>query len=67
MLAKIDFYNIDNGYFGNIKKKVWLRITKNDLQLGGKVIKRDGDRLKTIGVKMKTLIKKLEFDFFYTQ
>tara|TARA_A100001015_G_C14792390_1_gene633594 strand:+ start:121 stop:915 length:795 start_codon:yes stop_codon:yes gene_type:complete len=49
----IDYYNIDNGYFGNFKKKIWFRVTKNNLQLSGSLIKRKGDRVKLAGVGLK--------------
>ena len=42
------FYAIDTGYFGNIRKKVWHRVTKNNLQNLGPVIERPDDRLKKI-------------------
>lgn len=46
-----DFFYMDTGYFGNGKKKVYHRITKNDVQNFGPVIDRPGDRLSTTGVK----------------
>ena len=46
-----DFYYIDTGYFGNGKKKLYHRITRNDVQWFGPVVERPGDRLKTTGVK----------------
>jgi len=44
-----DFYAIDTGYFGNDKKKLWHRITKNSLQNLGPIVDRPADRLKLIG------------------
>jgi hypothetical protein len=40
-----DFYYIDTGYFGNVSKKIYHRITKNDMQNLGPVISRPRDRL----------------------
>jgi hypothetical protein len=49
-----DFYYIDTGYFGNIgKRKLYHRITKNDVQYFGPVIDRPRDRLEITGVTVK--------------
>jgi hypothetical protein len=48
-----DFYYIDTGYFGNGKKKLYHRITKNDVQNFGPVIERPGDRFERTGVQLK--------------
>jgi hypothetical protein len=48
-----DFYYIDTGYFGNGKKKLYHRITKNDVQNFGPVIERPNDRLDRTGVRLK--------------
>jgi hypothetical protein len=48
-----DFYYIDTGYFGNGKKKLYHRITKNDVQNFGPVIDRPSDRLDRTGVRPK--------------
>jgi hypothetical protein len=50
-----DFYYIDTGYFGNGKKKLYHRITKNDVQWFGPIIERPGDRLTATGVKLKKM------------
>jgi hypothetical protein len=44
-----DFYYMDTGYFGNGKRKLYHRITKNDVQNFGPIIDRPGDRLKATG------------------
>ena len=41
-----DYYYIDTGYFGNDKKKLYHRITKNAMQNTGPIIERPFDRLK---------------------
>ena len=50
-----DFYYIDTGYFGNGKKKLYHRITRNDVQWFGPVIERPGDRLDQTGVRPKKM------------
>lgn len=44
-----DFYYIDTGYFGNAKRKLYHRITKNHLQNIGPIINRPRDRLSATG------------------
>jgi lipopolysaccharide biosynthesis glycosyltransferase len=44
-----DFYYIDTGYFGNGRKKVYHRITKNNMQYLGPVQHRPRDRLAATG------------------
>lgn len=46
-----DFYYIDTGYFGNGKKKLYHRITKNNMQWLGPIIDRPSDRLSQTGVR----------------
>lgn len=48
-----DFYYIDTGYFGNGKKKLYHRITKNNVQNFGPIVERPSDRLDRTGVKIK--------------
>jgi hypothetical protein len=48
-----DFYYIDTGYFGNSKKKLYHRITKNDVQNFGPVIERPADRFERTGIRLK--------------
>ena len=48
-----DFYYIDTGYFGNGKKKLYHRITKNDVQQFGPVVDRPADRFERTGVSPK--------------
>jgi hypothetical protein len=47
-----DFYYIDTGYFGNGKKKLYHRITRNDVQWFGPIVERPSDRLERTGVKL---------------
>ena len=48
-----NFYYIDTGYFGNGKKKLYHRITRNDVQNVGPVISRPRDRLAATGWQPK--------------
>jgi hypothetical protein len=47
-----DFYYIDTGYFGNGKKKLYHRITKNDVQNFGPIIERPADRFERTGIQL---------------
>lgn len=51
--ANRDFYYIDTGYFGNGRKKLYHRITKNDMQNIGPVIHRPRDRLSVTGYQAR--------------
>ena len=44
-----DYYYIDTGYFGNGRKKLYHRITKNNMQYLGPVVHRPRDRLAATG------------------
>jgi len=50
--ANRDFYYVDTGYFGNGKKKIYHRVTLNDVQKFGPVIDRPHDRLERTGVQL---------------
>ena len=50
---KRDFYYLDNGYFGNDKKKSYVRITKNHVQLVSDIVKRDFTRIPSENFKVK--------------
>lgn len=47
------FYYIDTGYFGNARKKLYHRITKNAMQNVGPIIHRPRDRLAATGLQLK--------------
>ena len=47
--TKRDFYYVDTGYFGNGKRKLYHRITKNHLQNIYPIINRPRDRLMAAG------------------
>jgi hypothetical protein len=44
-----DFFYIDTGYFGNGRKKLFHRITRNNMQNLGPTIQRPTDRLEATG------------------
>ena len=44
------FYNLDTGYFGNIKRKQAIRVSINGLQDQGPMIDRPGDRLNNFNL-----------------
>jgi hypothetical protein len=50
-----DFYYMDTGYFGNGKKKIFHRITRNDVQWFGDIVERPGDRFEKTGVQIKKM------------
>ncbi len=47
------FYAIDTGYMGNNKSKIFHRVTKNNLQMLGPIIKRPLDRLEHLNYQFK--------------
>jgi lipopolysaccharide biosynthesis glycosyltransferase len=51
--ADRDYYYIDTGYFGNGRKKLYHRITKNEMQNTGPVIHRPRDRLALTGYQAR--------------
>ena len=55
--ASRTFYYIDTGYFGNVKKKLYHRITKNDVQWFGDIVERPVDRFEKTGVQIKKMRK----------
>jgi hypothetical protein len=42
------FYYIDTGYFGNVKKKLYHRVTKNDVQWFGDIVDPETDSKKLV-------------------
>lgn len=50
-----DFYYIDTGYFGNGKKKIYHRITKNDVQWLGGIVERPWDRLEKTNARPRKM------------
>jgi lipopolysaccharide biosynthesis glycosyltransferase len=48
-----DYFYIDTGYFGNVRKKFYHRITKNAMQNIGPIIERPFDRLDQVGWRKK--------------
>lgn len=51
----LDWYYIDTGYFGNYKKKNYLRVLKNQIHACGPIIMRPRDRLDKIKIDTSTI------------
>ena len=49
----IKYFNLDSGYFGNIKAKIYKRISINNLQDMGPIINRPDDRLKKLNLVLE--------------
>jgi len=49
----IKYYNLDSGYFGNIKSKIFKRISINGLQDTGPIVHRPDDRLKNLKLNIE--------------
>lgn len=47
------WYYIDTGYFGNLRKKTYHRITKNSMQYLGPVLERPRDRLSATNYRAR--------------
>lgn len=47
------FYNLDTGYFGNVKRKEIIRVTYNNFQDMDPVVSRSDDRLKDFSVEIE--------------
>ena len=50
-----DFYYIDTGYFGNGKRKLYHRITQNDVQWFGDIVERPWDRLEKTNARPRKM------------
>ena len=53
----IKFYNLDTGYFGNVKRKEFIRISVNALQDQGPIIDRPSDRLENCGIQLENFTR----------
>jgi hypothetical protein len=47
------FYNLDTGYFGNIKRKEIIRVSINNFQDQSPIVDRPDDRLKSLSLKIQ--------------
>lgn len=50
---KRKFYNLDTGYFGNIKRKEIVRVSIDGLQDQGPIIKRPADRFNSLNIEIQ--------------
>lgn len=49
------FYNLDTGYFGNVKRKEYIRVTINNFQNCYPIIPRSSDRWANLNIKFSTV------------
>lgn len=50
---QIKYYNLDSGYLGNKKIKMYKRVSINNLQDAGPIIERQDDRLKKLNLSLE--------------
>lgn len=51
------FYNLDTGYFGNVKRKEIIRVSIDDFQDQGPIIERPDDRLKLFSLDFDNFVR----------
>ena len=51
------FYNLDTGYFGNVKRKELIRVSINELQDQGPIVDRSRDRLQHLNVQVENFVR----------
>ena len=51
------FYNLDTGYFGNIKRKEIIRVSTNNFQDQSPIVDRPDDRLKLLSLKIQDFVR----------
>ena len=51
------FYNLDTGYFGNIKRKEIIRVSINNFQDQSPIVDRPDDRLKSRSPKIQDFVR----------
>jgi hypothetical protein len=51
------FYNLDTGYFGNIKRKEIIRVSINNFQDQSPIIDRPDDRLKSLSLEIQDFVR----------
>ena len=50
----LKFYNLDSGYFGNLKKKIYFRVSVNEFQITCPIIKRPADRWEKLNINLES-------------
>jgi hypothetical protein len=48
----LKFYNLDTGYFGNVKKKIYFRVSVNEFQITSPIVERSSDRWKKLNIDL---------------
>ena len=51
------FYNLDTGYFGNIKRKEIIRVSINNFQDQSPIVDRPDDRLKLLSLEIQDFVR----------
>jgi hypothetical protein len=51
----LDYYYVDTGYLGNVKRKLYLRLCKNSIHANGPILPRPDDRLCTLNFDTTTI------------
>lgn len=54
----LKFYNLDSGYFGNIKKKVIFRLSVNNFQNINSIVERPIDRWNSLKIELNSIKQK---------
>jgi hypothetical protein len=50
----LKFYNLDTGYFGNVKKKIYFRVSVNEFQITRPIIERPADRWEKLNINLES-------------
>lgn len=50
----LKFYNLDTGYFGNIKKKIYFRVSVNEFQITRPIVERPSDRWEKLNIDLES-------------
>jgi hypothetical protein len=50
----LKFYNLDTGYFGNVKKKIYFRVSVNEFQITSPIIERPSDRWEKLNINLES-------------
>jgi hypothetical protein len=52
----LDYWYVDSGYFGNNKRKTYLRVCKNSIHASGDIVSRPRDRLDQLQLSATTSV-----------
>jgi len=48
----LKFYNLDTGYFGNVKKKIYFRVSVDEFQITSPIVERSSDRWEKLNIDL---------------